>query len=447
MDTTPKVLDANEPQKVSYVVPLWVRDEQIRVNIPRIAARIEGYTEGQKRNDRIAIVCFGPSLNDTWEQLREFKYIITCSGSHKFLVERGIIPTWHVEVDPQPHKVDLVGPPHKDVEYLIASCCSPKLLDHLEGFNVKLWHVFTNEAEALRVLPQGEWAITGGPSVGLRAMGIARFFGFWNQHIFGMDGSEGASGKHAAAHPRQAKTYNLTTYKGIEYKTTPAMLECARQTWHELDQMPDVRATFYGEGLVQAMAVDHKYKPIDKTRGYTVAITKPELITPEFRELNAKLHRENIAYGVGAGRHAPTVLKLYESTSSKSVLDYGCGKGYLQKSIPFPIWEYDPAIPGKEESPRPADLVCCLDVLEHIEPDKLRFVLDDLARCVKKVGYFVIHMGPAKKTYADGRNTHLIQQDEKWWRKQLEKHFEVGAVLPVEKLSELHVVVAPKKAG
>ena len=48
---------------------------------------------------------------------------------------------------------------------------------------------------------------------------------------------------------------------------------------------------------------------------------------------------------------------------------------------------YDPAFPEYGE-PRGADLVCCIDVLEHIEPDLLDNVLDDLARITLKHGFF-----------------------------------------------------------
>jgi hypothetical protein len=133
---------------------------------------------------------------------------------------------------------------------------------------------------------------------------------------------------------------------------------------------------------------------------------------------------------------------LAESLQTTSILDYGCGKGYLSRSLPFPIWEYDPAIPGKEESPRPADLVVCLDVLEHVEPDRLHFVLDDLGRCVRKMGYFVISTGPAKKTFGDGRNTHLIQRDKQWWEKTLGKFFTVGKIF--DKPPLLFALVVPK---
>ena len=235
----------------------------------------------------------------------------------------------------------LIKIPHKAVEYLIASTCHADVFDLLDGYNIKLWH------------------------------------------IFGMDGSAGESGKHAADHPGQPKGHSLVEYpkaSGRMWPTTPAYLEAARGTFHELNQMPDVRATFYGEGLVQTMAKDYVPNYV-KPGSVAIAMAKPELISAEYRALNRTLHQTNLAYGVGGSKHVETILKLANQIGTKSVLDYGCGKSLLAKNLPFPIWEYDPAVPGKEESPRAADLVICTDVLEHIEPDKLEWVLADISRC------------------------------------------------------------------
>jgi 2-polyprenyl-3-methyl-5-hydroxy-6-metoxy-1,4-benzoquinol methylase len=438
---SPKLLDINEKQKTSYCYPLWLRDEQIRLAIERKLPRLEPY-EGKLRRARIAVVCFGPSLADTWEKVKQFKYVISCSGSHKFLVDRGIIPTWHVEVDPRPHKVGLMGQPQQGTQYLIASTCCPAVFNHLAMFHVKLWHVFDNDEEAKRVLPAGEWALLGGCDVGLRAMAIARFLGFTNLHIFGKDGCEGRTGKHAAEHPNQAPPQSCAVeYEGQTYYTTPSFLEAAKQTFHELDQMPDVRATFYGDGLVQAMAKSYKPKLVPGKK-VVLGQSKPELISAEYRQLNEQLHADNLAYGVGGERHAKVVLKLCEALKTKNVLDYGCGKGRLGRVIPWQIAEYDPAVPGKTESPKPADIVICTDVLEHIEPDRLVYVLDDIRRCTRLVAYITINTGPAQKVLADGRNAHLIQKGQDWWHKQLSQFFEVGKI--TKKGPELHCVLGQK---
>lgn len=430
------MLDVTVPQNVKYCIPQWLRDEQIKLSLGRISGRIQQHSD---RTEPIAIVGFGPSLNDTWEDIQKFRYVMSCSGSHKFLLERGIIPTWHVEVDPREHKVELLGPPHHDVEYLIASCCHPKVFDHLFGMNVKLWHVFSADDESMRLLPRGEWALTGGSNVGLRALTIARFLGFKDFHIFGMDGSSGESGKHAAAHPNQPKKFDKVEYDGVMYETSPAFLECARQTFHELDELGDITVKFYGEGLIQAMAKNWERKP-PKTG--SIAVNRPELISAAYLEMNKELHETNLSYGIGGNRHVDMVLQLVQATGVKSVLDYGCGKGYLAKALPFPIWEYDPAIPGKAESPRKADLVVCTDVLEHVEVDKLAFVLDDIRRCMDKIGYFTISTASAQKTFPNGKNTHLIQQNERWWKKTLKNFFDIGKV--INEKSYLKIVVGTK---
>jgi hypothetical protein len=451
---TPAILDASQKQDVSYCIPLWLRDEQIMQAIARIPGRIQ---PRGRTDDRVAVVGYGPSLRKTWEQLKDFKHIITCSGSHRFLLERGIVPEYHVEVDPRPHKIQLIGQPHPATTYLIASTCSPKLFDHLDGFNVQLWHVFDSKEEGIRILPRGEWALTGGCDVGSRAITIAGFLGFRDVHVFGMDGCEsvdGSSGKHAAEHPNEAKKYSLVEYSGVQYRTTQGLLEAARQLWHELDQMPAVHCTFYGEGLVQAMARDYRPKgkaDVGERKPFedVVGFLKPILITDEYARLNEQLHRDNLAYGVGGGRHAAAILELHKLLSkpgrAASVLDYGCGKGYLAKALGFPIWEYDPAVEGKKEAPRPADIVACTDVLEHVEPELINYVLEDLRRLTKQLGYFVIHTGPSSKKLADGRNAHVLQRDRKWWKEKLKKYFSIGKIEQAGPLLLVLVGVKAKK--
>ena len=104
------------------------------------------------------------------------------------------------------------------------------------------------------------------------------------------------------------------------------------------------------------------------------------------------------------------------------------GKGRC-KELPVPIWSYDPSVDREAESPRPADVVICADVLEHVEGEKILFVLDDLRRVTKQVGYFVIHTGPSSKTLADGRNAHILQRDKEWWAPDLKKFFLVGKIV------------------
>lgn len=434
-----KQLTLEDDLKVQYCIPEWLKIEQVKVNTETVKGRLG--TTYDKRLDAIAVVSFGPSLNQTWEQIRNFKYVMTCSGAHRFLIDNGIVPNWHLAVDPlAKNTVDLIGQPHKDVEYLIASTCNPDVFEHLKDYNIKLWHIFDTSEEGFRILPQNEWAITGGCSVGARTLTLARFLGFTDIHVFGLDGCYSDKGSHAGKHPvfKTASSFTLD-YDGKQYRTTPSMLAVAKGINHERDMLHDAEFTFHGEGLIQALAKNYARK--ERKQAF-IGFSKPELISANYVDLNRQLHKSNLAYGVGGAKHAKTILDLMAASPElKSVLDYGCGKGYLAKELPFPIWEYDPAIHGKTDSPKPADLVICTDVLEHIEPELLMFVLDDLRRCVKQIGYFTIYTKAAQKTLPDGRNTHLIQKPREWWEIKLKKFFNIGKIITVG--PELHVIVSP----
>ncbi len=163
-------------------------------------------------------------------------------------------------------------------------------------------------------------------------------------------------------------------------------------------------------------------------------------ITPEYLEQNRKLHDAG-SYGLSGQRWAKTVLNVCEATGSRDILDYGCGQRTLEGTLGFAIRNYDPCIPGLDAPPAPADVVVCTDVLEHIEPNCLDEVLDDLKRVTRKVGFFVIANRPAKKTLPDGRNAHLIQEGVQWWLPKLQARFRVSQVK--EMSGEFAVVVRP----
>lgn len=152
------------------------------------------------------------------------------------------------------------------------------------------------------------------------------------------------------------------------------------------------------------------------------------LISDEYRKEQEKLH-ENPEYGVASVSFAPMVTNLINTLQVNEMLDYGAGKGRLAKSINpdrrVLIELYDPAMPEWSDEPDPREFVTCIDVLEHIEPDMLDNVLDDLQRVTKKYGFFTIHTGPAVKTLTDGRNAHLTQEDYTWWLPKLWSRFKV----------------------
>ena len=152
------------------------------------------------------------------------------------------------------------------------------------------------------------------------------------------------------------------------------------------------------------------------------------LISEEYKKEQERLH-ENPNYGVASVSYAPLVTQIIDKIKPKDMLDYGCGKGRLSQNIqpssPLTLEMYDPGREEYSERPSPREFVTCIDVLEHIEPDLLDNVLDDLKELTLIHGFFTIHTGPAVKTLSDGRNAHLIQEDFRWWLPKLWERFEI----------------------
>ena len=104
-----------------------------------------------------------------------------------------------------------------------------------------------------------------------------------------------------------------------------------------------------------------------------------QTISEEYRAEQQKLHR-NPRYGVASLAFAPIVRSLLRLGRCSSLSDYGAGKCNLRRALglraggPIHYHPYDPAFP-EYGPPREADLVTCIDVLEHIEPKLLDTVI------------------------------------------------------------------------
>ncbi len=174
------------------------------------------------------------------------------------------------------------------------------------------------------------------------------------------------------------------------------------------------------------------------------------LISEDYKRLNRQLHEARLDYGARGYASAEAVERAMQMHGCASMLDYGCGKGALMNAVAMlnpdiEVAGYDPAIDGLEADPQPADLVACLDVLEHIEPDCLDAVLRHIASKMRKAGYLTISLQLAEKTLADGRNAHLIVESPEWWLAKLFALFHVRWFHNRED-REMSVVVEPKEA-
>jgi Glycosyltransferase GT-D fold len=159
--------------------------------------------------------------------------------------------------------------------------------------------------------------------------------------------------------------------------------------------------------------------------------TLDDLSSPRYRKMLEEMHQRK-DWGRDAKKHSAAVRAYAEALGATAILDYGCGKEALAKSLPdLKVMGFDVGIPEKRALPKPADLVVCLDVLEHIEPKKLDNVLDHLVRLAGKGLYLVIATRPANASLPDGKQAHLLVKPAEWWRNRIlqldveEEHHEI----------------------
>ena len=126
----------------------------------------------------------------------------------------------------------------------------------------------------------------------------------------------------------------------------------------------------------------------------------------------------------------------------KTVLDYGCGKGFqwtqreLHKdgNIDMPTL-YDPGVPGLDKKPNGVyDSVLCTDVMEHIHQEECDAVLKEVFNYARHSVFFTISCNPAKKHFPDGTNYHVNCKPEEWWfatiKRLKPKHLKVWLIFP-----------------
>lgn len=235
------------------------RFEHTKINCPKVSKRLKNVPEP---HDRVAvIVCYGPSLSDTWTDLvGQLKFnggdVFSVSGAHDFLIRRDIIPKYHVECDPRPHKADNLQRPAKGVEYLIASCCHPVLVDKLVPYDLTLWHMCNGE-ESFRTVDELEpdqFMVHGGGNAGLRAIAVAYVMGYRKFIIYGMDcsfrGEKEWAGPHAG---KKKKSHIEVVCEGETFQTSPVMVSYARQFFSTMENAPGAEFTMVGDGLLQSM--------------------------------------------------------------------------------------------------------------------------------------------------------------------------------------------------
>lgn len=293
-------LDANGPGEFSAVVsPIrmitevkgksavsdTIRFENAQRNCGVVKGRVLGSDLVPRHDGRVCIVGFGPTLRETWPYLKVERRafgakIVSVSGAHDFLIERGIVPDCHVEVDPREHKCFFTRNPHPDVTYQIASCCHPKLIDNLiaNGSKLELWHLLNSDEDAKIHAHDGpdpgSLLIAGGSGVGARAVHLRYALGYRSFSVYGIDSSFGPSdgAQHAGEHTGKVQKEWNVRVGGRWFRSSAALVYMARgfiASCKTLERMSAengepcisgsadrVEFFMHGDGLLQQMVME-----------------------------------------------------------------------------------------------------------------------------------------------------------------------------------------------
>lgn len=181
-------------------------------------------TSAPTKDEHVALVASGPGLEETWEELKNYKTIFTCSRAHDRLIAKGIIPTYHVDVDPREGKHELVTP-HKGVTYLLHS------------------YVHQNYWDKVKDHPHYQFFIDG-TQAGDIMLRLVRYMGYVNIHCYGYDAC--GSGNE------------LFTFDGKQYLVDENLLGSIHQFENALWQSGGIQLGLHGNGLLKAY-LEKKY--------------------------------------------------------------------------------------------------------------------------------------------------------------------------------------------
>lgn len=178
--------------------------KSIRLNYPQVWAQPNKY-------DRICLVGGGPSLDSTFDELRELVFagakLVTMNGAYQWCLERNLKPSAQIVLDARANNAGFLTPEVPGCRYYLASQCHTDTWAAVEGYeHVGIFHAWGGEDDIKMVLDKhylGNWTpITGGTTVAMRSLALLRTLGYVRYDIFGVDSCHLEGKHHAYSQPQ-----------------------------------------------------------------------------------------------------------------------------------------------------------------------------------------------------------------------------------------------------
>lgn len=415
---------ASMPFSLRFLVVRNTSDEQIKQNTRANAARDLPWIGQVPAHKGVAVIVGGgPSVADCLDQIRDLQpgaTVFAGNAASKFLFENDIPVEYQVIGDAKPETSTLVD--SWALIRLIASQVDPSTLDRaIECGETMLWHLNNPEnIETLfppeRVKRGGYSLLNGSSTVGDFMVRLAYVMGYREMHIFGYDSSHREGKSHAYSQPMNdsmpctaVEWGGRTFYCSLPMK---AQAEKFQMTARLLEK--DCKLHIYGDGLLQAM-----YR------------TDPKGLCE--RDAYRLMWQYEAYRRVSPGEHlVDTFMEVARPAPDSNVIDFGCGTGRASialkakglnpllvdfadncrdmEAILLPFFETDLAKP----IPLSAPYGFCADVMEHIPPEDVTAVVNNIMASAEKV-FFQISTRPDAMGALINRPLHLSVRPAAWW--------------------------------
>lgn len=392
----------------------------------------------------MVFVAGGPTLADHLEEVRakclDPAYdVFTSNATCKYLLAHGIIPKYHVIIDPTERKAKDLAYDCEDVTLVLGLQCHPAVFEArgtrktFKFLAASATDRTPSDVDAAKAACTAQdpnlLGIGGGSMMGTRCVYLAEAMGYRRLEYYGFDAcvkyENGRVRNYAYNKQRAENVLEVEAGNGKVYHSTLALSRQANEIVKLLDNLPGLDVVVHGDSfMANQVAI---WKELNKPASYR--------ISPEYHDLQRRMFEDQPTYATAgrdhAGRVFMTAAQVHRKHGHCDVLDYGAGRGSLIDAIGacFPAVPgleyrgYDPNIPGLEAEPVPADIVYCGDVMEHIEPECVDTVLSHIHSLTRNLALFVISTRPAFKKLPDGRNAHISLHDRDWWMSFLKKYF------------------------
>lgn len=259
---------------VKFIIHQYGSAEEHRANI--LSALERGLPELSpalcSHDGHLVVVGSGPSLPLHLEELKEEKRsgrpILSIKGTHNYLIENGISPTFWLTIDSRP-RVEQLTAESEDTIYLVASRCNPVIFEALKGRKIMLWHSSAAEDNAEDIWhKRGATVVAGGTTSGMRALFVGYVLGFRHFILYGMDSCNAPDGLTKRFDGSQTgPTVEVRTgfrigdehrvTKGRTFICNQAMAQQGNDFIQALHIMPDTKFDIKGDGLLAALYHDH----------------------------------------------------------------------------------------------------------------------------------------------------------------------------------------------